>query len=249
MASELEFRIDGWTPATIPQARLGEYLVEVAKLYGEATSVHFDGLRKGSCVLRSRVEGPAIPKVERRLMEVRSGLAPRDAIDAFRRLDDMLSSDNSSGTLRSRTGEAEIVIPFPGARRPRSPEFIGVREEGSLEGELIRIGGRDRSVHVTLQSGNATHSGIETDRDMARRLAPFIFGPTIRLNGTGTWTRSTEGLWVLARFVVSSFDEIGEASLADALDGIRAIGGSRWHLDEDPTAALHAMRTDEGTAG
>lgn len=249
MASELEFRIDGWTPATIPQTRLGEYLVEVSKLYGEATSVHFDGLRKGSCVLRSRVEGPAIPKVERRLLEVRSGHAARDAIDAFRKLDNMLAIDNASGLLRSRTSEAEIVIPFPGARRPRSPEFFGVREEGWLEGELIRIGGRDRSVHITLQSGDATHTGIETDRDTARRLAPFIFGPTIRLNGTGTWTRSTEGLWILARFIVSTFEKIGEASLADAVDGIRAIGGSRWHLEDDPAAALLAMRTDESAAG
>ena len=30
---------------------------------------------------------------------------------------------------------------------------------------------------------------------------------------------------------------------------IRAIGGSRWHRDEDPTAALLAMRADEGAAG
>ena len=248
MASEYEFKIDGsWTPATIPQARLGEYLIEVAKLYGEATSVHFGGVRKGSVVLKSTVEGPAIPKVQRRLMEVRRGHAPKDAVEAFRALDDMLADDNAVGVLRGRGEEQAIVIPFPGRKRARPVEYVGIKEEGFLEGEIIRIGGRDKTIHVTLQSGDAPYSAIETDRDMARRLGPLIFGPTVRLNGTGTWARSTEGVWTLTRFVVASFVEIGERSLADALDDIRAIGGSRWHLDDDPTAASLALRAGEGS--
>ncbi len=249
MASEFEFKIDGWTPATIPQARLGEYLVEVAKLYGEAGSVHFGGMRKGSVVLMSKVEGPAIPKVQRRLMEVHRGHATKDAVEAYRRLDDMLADDNSIGVLRGKGDDRSIVIPFPGRKREQPVEYPGIKEDGFLEGELIRIGGRDKTIHVALQSGDLVYSAIETDRDMARRLGPLIFGPTIRLSGTGTWSRSKEGIWTLTRFVVFSFAEIADVPLADAVKGIRAIGGSRWHLENDPMRALQEIRLSEGLPG
>ena len=246
MASEFEFKITGWTPATIPQVRLGEYLVEVAKLYGEAANVHFGSIRKGSVVLKSTVEGPAIPKVQRRLMEVSRGVAPKEATEAFRTLDDMLADDNSKGLLRGNGGDSAIVIRFPGREREQPVEFAGIREEGFLEGELIRIGGRDETIHLALQSGDTVYSAIVTDRDTARRLGPLIFGPTIRLNGTGTWARSREGVWTVTRFVVASFTEIPNEPLADALDDIRRIGGSRWHLEDDPMKALAELRASGG---
>lgn len=57
MTREIEFKVDSWTPATLPQGRLGEYLIEVAKLYGESASVHFEKLRKGTAIL---VSGPTL---------------------------------------------------------------------------------------------------------------------------------------------------------------------------------------------
>ncbi len=246
MASEFEFKITGWTPETIPQARLGEYLVKVARLYGEAENVRFGGVRKGSVVLRSRVEGPAIPRVQRRLMEVRRGVAPEEATEAFHAIDDMLVTDKAVGVLRGRGDDRGIVISFPGRDRKQLVAHTGIREDGFLEGELIRIGGRDETIHLALQSGDTVYSTIVTDRDMARRLGPLIFGPTIRLQGAGTWARSSEGNWTLTRFVVASFVEIPDVPLADALADIRAIGGSRWHLEDDPMKALEELRANGG---
>jgi hypothetical protein len=247
MAQEIEFKIDVWTPETIPQERLGAYLVELAKLYGEPSSVHFKRLRKGSAVLVSTVQETAIPKVDRRLALISVGEAPRDAVEAYQRIDDMLADDNAVGILRP--GKGCKVITFPGRSRPKPVEYGPIREEGFVEGEIVRIGGRDKSVHVTLQDGDTVYSNIETDRDTARQLARLIYGPVVRLWGTGAWRRSIAGEWTIERFSVARFEVVGDTDFAAALPDLRAIAGSEWHLEDDPVATLLASRYDEGQRG
>jgi hypothetical protein len=240
MAGDIEFEIDVWTPDTIPQGRLGEYLIEVAKLYGQPESVHFKKLRKGSTILVSTVAETALPKVRERLRDIRLGKASKEAVDTFRKIDDMLAEDNAVGTIRGI--QRGVVIAFPGRTRAKPIEYAAIREEGTLEGEIIRIGGRDKTVHLTLQSGDAIFGSIETDRDMARRLGPLIFGPTVRLYGMGSWRREADGAWSLDRFVVAGFDQIEERPLASAVDDIRSIKASMWGAEASPVAALLLSR-------
>lgn len=241
MTHEIEFKIDSWTPATLPQARLGEYLIEVAKLYGEPASVHFEKLRKGSAILVSRIDGPAVPKVERRLLELRTNQAAAEVVAIYTKIDGMLANDNAVGLVRGL--EPNAVLNFPGRTRPRPIEYAAIREEGFLEGEIVRIGGRDKTVHLTLQSGEDAITAIETDRTMARQLAPHIFGPPVRLQGLGSWRRSGDGAWSLDRFLVSGFKVFDEASLADTVGALRSLGSSTWGSLPDPVASLLDART------
>jgi hypothetical protein len=237
---DIEFRIDAWTPETIPQDRLGQYLIELARLYGENGSVHFEKLRKGSAVLVSRVDEPARPKVERRLREILAGEAPCEAVEAYRRIDDMLADDNAIGTVRGF--HRGIVVRFPGRTRPKPIEYAAIREKGVLEGEIVRIGGLDRTKHITLQSGDTVYVSIETNRETAQRLGALLFGPTVRLHGTGNWRRDRDGAWRLDRFVVEEFEVLDDTSLADATAALRRIGGSEWGGLEDLLGALQEQR-------
>lgn len=236
---DIEFKIDAWTPDTLPQARLGLYLLELAKLYGEQDNVRFVKVRKGSAVLVSKVSEPARPKVERRLLEVCSGLGTREAVDAYKRLDDMLALDNATAVIRGL--EQNQVVQFPGRDRPKPVEYGLIKEDGAIEGEIVRIGGRDQTIHVTLQDGETVYSTIETSRDMARQLGRLIFGPTVRLWGTGTWRRAPEQSWHLEKFVVARYEEV-ETTLNDAIDKLQAIDGSQWGDQADPVASLIASR-------
>lgn len=236
MSKDLEFKIDAFTPETIPQGRLGQYLIELSKLYGEAEGLRFGQVKKGSAILVSVVPETSRPKVEQRLLELRTIGAPSDAVDSYRRLDDMLAIDGSTGLIRGLQGGA--VVEFLGRDRARSIEYGPIREEGFIEGEIVRIGGRDSTVHLTVQDGETVYSAIETTRDVARQLGSLIFGPIVRLAGTGTWRRDDEGLWRLDRFVVASFVRMDDGGLADALDRLRAIGGSEWHKEGDPLGTL-----------
>lgn len=241
--NDLVFRIDAWMPATIPQERLGEYLIELAKLYGEAGSVRFRGIKKGSVQIISRIEEPARPKVERRLFDVSRNAAAKEIVDSYNRLDGMLAEDNSIGVVKGLEGGK--VLQFPGRTRPKIVQYGPLREAGCLEGEIVRIGGRDRSVHVTLQDGDQVWSVIETTRETAREIAPLIFGPVVRLWGTGIWFRRGEAKWELARFQVSRWEKIEDEPLLEGVERIRAIGGSKWHEAEDPVSALIAQRQED----
>ncbi|NNM71417.1 hypothetical protein [Enterovirga aerilata] len=245
MSREITFRIDSWTPETIPMERLGEYLVELGRLYGESASVHFKRLKKGSTVIVSAVAEPAVPKVERRLAQARQIQAPADVVRIYRRIDQMLAEDNAVGVVRFGRGN---VVPFPGREREMPVDYGVVREEGFIEGELVRLGGIDKSVHLQLQDGDTLYTNVVTNRETARELGKLIFGPIIRLWGTGAWRRSAEGGWALDSFKVGRFEVLSEQDLTEVIADLQAVPGNSWHLEQDPIDALLRMRAGEPPA-
>jgi len=74
------FRIRAYTPDTIPLERLARYMPTIAVLMGNEYHVHFDGLRKGSTILRAKVEHEDLPKVKNRLNVVGRAGAPTDVV-------------------------------------------------------------------------------------------------------------------------------------------------------------------------
>ena len=58
---EYRFRIDGFTPDTLPMARLAEYIADLAVIFGEKELVHFVGIEKGSAILIQKIDAVAAP--------------------------------------------------------------------------------------------------------------------------------------------------------------------------------------------
>ena len=76
---EYRFKIDAFTPETLPMARLAEYMAELATLLGTQERVHFVRLEGGSTTLVQEIEYEAIPKVRERLNGIKTRSAPEDA--------------------------------------------------------------------------------------------------------------------------------------------------------------------------
>ena len=214
------FRIDAYTPATIPMVRLAQYMNELAILLGERDSVHFRGLTKGSTILNARVDREAAPKVHSRVVAVRSGDASAEALRAFNALNALLRADNAVGVLRDAAPRGAVIIRFPG--RELTEEKFTVRQQGSIDGFVTGIRGRDATIHVTLQSEGRQISGCETTRAIAKQLGAKLFEP-VRLFGRGRWVRDADGEWTLEHFRVESFEPLQDTSLTDALATLRDI--------------------------
>jgi hypothetical protein len=238
---QYRFKIDVFQVDTIPMARLAEYMAELAKLLGQPERVHFSHIEEGSAVLVSSVEEPAWPKVADRVHGVRQGVAPKDAMRAYQALDTMLAKDNACGVLSSEEGGE--VIPFPGRTRPKPMRYGPFRERGSIDGVLIRIGGRDETIPVLLQDGEASFS-CQTSREISKRLAPHYLGPTLRAHGDGKWVREEDGSWQLVEFYIEDFEVLDDSPLQEVVSRLRAVEGSTWGDNPDAMSDLLNLRRD-----
>jgi hypothetical protein len=218
---EYTFQIDAFTPETIPMARLAEYLAVLSNLVGHNQSTHFDRLEEGSARLIYKIDAVDAPKVEQRLARTGEPDAPKDLSKAFDTLDIMLANDNAVGELRNPSGA--VIIPFPGRDRPKPLAFPAFRQDGSIDGQIVSIGGRDSTAHVILQDGAVTYSNIKLTREMARQLRGYLYEQKVRLVGSGRWERSPDGIWKLLDFTVGSFQVLDDASLTDVLEALREI--------------------------
>lgn len=213
-----ELYIDAFTPQSIPMARLAEYMASFAGLLGNYDHVHFGTLNAGSLSVAAHVDEIARPKVDRRIDELRlAGPVPNSAKRAYRDLDDKLADDNAIGRLVR--GKATL-IEFPGRTRYVETKLGPIVQSGTLDGEVIQIGGRDETINIHIKAGDQVHICV-TSKTLARRLAPHIFGPEIRVRGTSTWARMESGNWILKKFEISDFETLDETPLSKLFEGLR----------------------------
>lgn len=238
---EYRFRIDAFSIDTIPMARLAEYMAGLARLLGEQEHVHFKDLEPGSAILVSRIEEPAVPKVGERLQRVREGRAPKDALEAFKTLDTLLARDNAIGTLIPPEG-ADIIA-FPGRTRPKPMQYGPFRERGSLDGVVIRLGGRDESIPVLLRDGEAEYT-CQASVAVSKRLAKHYLGAKLRVHGSGKWVREEDKTWTLQRFDIETFEVLDDAPLSEMVERLHAVEGGAW--EDASLTDLLGLRRDLG---
>jgi hypothetical protein len=240
-APEYTFRNDAYTPDTFPMWRLAVYMRDPAGLLGEREHVHFVRLEPGSTVLVQRVGVESAPKVQGRVRSIKpaEGEGPEDALRAFKAIDSRLDEDNALGHLCGRDG-AEIIR-FPGREKPQPLTFGAFRQPGSLDGVLIKLGGKDKTVPVHLRDEGVSTSATPPAR-WPRRLAPHLFESTPRVHGTGRWERDAEGAWSLKRFDIESFEILDDAPLGRVVERLRQIPRSGWKELGDPYAERQHLR-------
>ena len=241
---EYRFVIDAaYSPDTLPMSRLAAYMADLARLLGRIERVHFVRIEAGSAVLVHVVEPEAATEVGTRIHALAHDKAPEDAAKAFRALNRRLAEDHAIGSLRE-DGGAE-VIRFPGREQLPPLTFGAFNQPGVLDGVLIRVGGRDDTVPVHLRDGDAVHLCNAT-RDMAKRLAVHLYGPTLRVRGDGRWERDADGVWSMKRFNIMEFDELDDAPLGEVVGRLRDVEGSGWKAVDEPSAELRRLRGLDG---
>lgn len=234
-----EFVIKDWSPSTIPMRRLAQYLEKLSALSGHPDRVHFEKVVPGSVKPVFQVERFVAPAVLHRFHAANDGtIAEAVAIGA--EINRMLRQDNTWGALKVYRGPN--IVQFPGIKVPLSEE-VSVVESTELDGVLIRIGGRDSSVPVGIES-EGVYLRANTTRDLAKALAPHIFEGVLRFFGSGKWTRGADGVWKLETFNVSNFEVLDGKSLKDFVSDMRSVKGSGWNAMSDPHAELKRFRED-----
>lgn len=233
------FKIGAYSPATIPMARLAEYMAAIAELYGEQSSVHFQTLRKGSTVLVSRVQHEAVPKVRENVQSAQWPDSRGPAANAFKRVNKMLREDNAIGEVRR--GRAK-VLQFPG-RDVLLPTKLGPFNQAvSKDGVLVRIGGKDSTAHAMIEGPDRQILSFEVSRELAVQLAHHLFGDPIRLVGQGRAARNEQGEWEFLSLKATGFVLLSNESLAETVQRIRHASGGT--APAGASATLRLLRDD-----
>ncbi|MDH5723234.1 MAG: hypothetical protein OEY94_07935 [Alphaproteobacteria bacterium] len=236
------FKINAYTPKTMPMARLAEYMAELATLLGEKQSIHFEELVPASTGIQYVIEHEAEPKVRERIRLVHNNDGPTDALNAFKAINKKLKEDNGDAIIKD--GSAEIIA-FPGINEPVIPIFGPVTESGTIDGVVIRIGGKNQTVTVTLETREGLEANCRAKRPLAKELGPHIFGPEMRFSGIGKWTRNEDGIWVMESFTITDYKVLDEQSLTETIDDLRSVEGSGWSKISDPWKELENIRGDD----
>ena len=244
---QYRFKIEAYNPESIPMSRLAEYMGQLAVLLGSRDNVHFHHLEAGSTVLVEDIEFEAEPKVRERINGVRNRTGTEDAIAAYERINRILREDNGSAMLDAQTkldtDEFNNVIRFPGRDASEAEKFDSIFQSGSVDGLLIRVGGKDETVPVYLEEAGTTHR-CTANRDMAKRLAPLLF-EVVRLHGTGKWNRDDFGNWIMESFRITDFEKPDTSSLHEVVSRLRAIKSEIQKMD-DPITELDKLRHGSG---
>lgn len=243
---EFTFWFDGFTPKTIPMARLADYMSDLAVLLGESGSVHFARLEEGSTALVSQVDPEALPKVRKRVAEASTADGPPDAIKAIANINKRLREDGAVGRLlEGRTAE---IIKFHGRESVVEQEFGPVTQSGSLVGQVIRVGGTTENVVVHIQSAAGTLYKCKTSKSVAKNIAKYLFTGDVRVSGLGRWLRTASGVWQQVSFQIHEFEPLDDQPLTSVVADLRAIRGDEWGEVDDPWGLLDQLRNDPDEA-
>lgn len=236
-----ELHVFGTRPKVLPLNDFGELVKKFADLLGNAEKVHFEALRQGSARILAKVDDEAQTDVKVQLAGVRlQGNVSTKVI----RMNEYLCARGWHGEVRSREGN--VVLSFPGALGAKEPEEERtVQQMDTIVGQVIKIGGRDESVPMTLETSDGSYVEVNVrGRDLAKRLAPHLFGKEVRILGLATWKRDAEGEWSCTGMLVDQFEELDEAPLSELFDSLRELPGNEWHEIDDPIGAWKKLRGD-----
>ncbi|HEY2706855.1 MAG TPA: hypothetical protein VGI95_02270 [Caulobacteraceae bacterium] len=243
----LSFKIEAYSPETLPMARLAEYMAELSTMLGERENVHFVELQDGSVGLIHEVSHVAFPKVEARARSVAVGTAPTEAMNAYRAINRKLAEDNTSASysVQGSAGTAEIVR-FPGVQAAKPFELQPVEQLGSIDGVVIGVGGRaigKNTVPVIVDTGDAIIT-CSTTRGLAKQLGHYLLETQRRFQGTGQWQRDESGTWTLKRFTIHGHEELDETPLLDVVQRLRSVA-SPLTTTSDPLGDILGERRSE----
>lgn len=235
---EYKFKIDAYTPDTIPMSRLAEYLADLSIILGNRERVHFNRLEDGSTTPVVRVEWEAEPKVRDRLHKVKLKEAPEDVLRADREINRKLAEDNAIGTLQDPSGGK--VLHFPGRELLKKLIFGPITQPGVFQGVPISVGGERDPVPVHLEDGKDKYI-VYARRTVAKDIARFLFTTPIRVEGMGRWIRHADGEWELVDFKVTNYSLVTDGDIRTNINDLRNVPAD-WKQLDDPLAELESIK-------
>lgn len=232
-----EFTVPGYTPDTMPLNRLIEYLEQLTVVLGEASELHLVSIEKSSTRPVLVMRHDVATRARARASEVRQGNGSARRRNAYDRIRHMVSEDGGGpASLSAPEGQ---ILEFSTMDIGADQVVHAVRQPTTVQGELIRIGGRQENAQLLIQelSGNVI-AGCTAPRSVASAMAHLLYKP-VSVSGDARWHRSNVGKWEIESLHVQSFVELHADDHESVVAKLQAVSAP-W--PDDAMEQLAAMR-------
>ena len=232
-------RIKGFTPDTLPLSRMGEYVSALAELIGDDVQVSFERVTKGSAQLNVKINDDDADQAIGRIRLASSAEENSSSRKGYDRVQALLAGDKTSADFRQQKGA--VILKFPG--EPKNVMRLAtLKEAGEINGRIIKVGGRDDTIPVSLRTPDGTIVNCTASVEMARKLKQYLLEPIdVILLGEGKWKRTEKGSWETVDFRIIEVTEMNFDTLDSELEQVRSAG-SGWDAIEDVTGELERLR-------
>lgn len=208
--------IDDRTPSTLSMGDLAKYLKALTRLLAEPARSHLVAIEEGCVALKIDIEEEAQEKVARRV-----SLPDGSAQKAMMSMDSLLRKHKTSGRLEN--GAKATVIAFPGHHKPMPPALPSITKDTRVEGRLIRLEGKDKTLHAGVLTRAGRSESAELSEALALRLRIHTF-EQVAIWGEGVWSRDPEKGWQLDRLRAVDFEPLPSGgSFASDVAAMREI--------------------------
>jgi hypothetical protein len=234
------FKIEDFTPESMPFGRLVEYYIEIKKMLSVSDNLHLIDVVEGSHGSAFKIDRNHETALTKRLMEINDGTAPTTASRARDAINAMLREDGTSGSFYDSRGVN--VIPFPGKSAVKSSQ-LRVRGAASFVGELYHIAGTKDDAKVRISTEAYGVVFCTTSKEIAKALRDFLF-EDVKVSGRGMWAKTDSGKWDIDNFVIADFAPVKRESFRQSVDRLR---GMHIVWPDDPLGVIAKIEERNGT--
>lgn len=204
---EYRFKIDDYTPETMPLGFLTECLNQLAKVLGDDQHLHLMRVEKSSTSPVIWIDAEAEAGIKERAREIKQGTAAPSVVAAVGELNKTLRNHKTKASLIGP--RKNNVIPFPGIELPVSEiiEYGPVNQAGTLDGVPMTVGGTQKNAWIHLR-GRQKHEqyNCTASHAKAKDIAQYLFTKIIRVRGlaVGYDKMTVRGRWSILRLAISN---------------------------------------------
>lgn len=233
------FKIDDFTPDSMPFGRLVEYYAEIKKMLGVADNLHLIGVFESSHGSAFAIDRNHESKLTKRLEAINDGTAPKTAMRAQSAINSMLKEDGTSGAFFDK--QNHNIIQFPG-KRTGDDVLYRTRDAASFIGELYHISGKDGDVKARVNTEAYGVVFCTATKEIGKALRDFLF-ENVKVSGRGMWSRSSDGEWDIDDFTITDFSPVASGGLRESVDRLREI---KIDWPDDPIGLIREIEESGG---
>ena len=212
------FKIEGFTPETMPFGRLIDYYAQLKQMLGLPDHLHLVSIFESSHGTCLAVDGEARKRVDERLLKIKDGSAPRLALRARDQINLMLREDGTSGEFFGP--DRGNVIAFPGTRAD-DDVIYSISDQAVFSGEVYHISVNKDEVKLRVSTDAFGVVFCVAPRRMGIELRAFL-DERLQITGRGTWKRTSDGAWTVNDVTITDYQPV-QKTLRETVDNLRTL--------------------------